>query len=299
MPIHSTSTVIGTNGQEIRQHGTPQFPCALYTMAQEIQIPWHWHEEFECAIIQHGSLYYNTPQGRFLLQAGDGIFLNSGALHTTEINPEMTCQKSTLVFHGRLIYGTADSIFYQKYVSRLLAPDAPQVLILRKNVPWHADILEKIKKAARLYQNKPEGYEFSVRNLLSELLFDLYCYSNAPSNESPSEKNSDHERIKLMLLYLQENFARPVTVSELAERANICERECLRCFKRMLRMSPIQYLIRYRIARACRLLREDSATVLEIGSRCGFESPSYFTKTFRQIVGCTPTQYREMPHKDT
>lgn len=298
MPIHSTSTVIDTNGQELCQHGTLQFPCALYTMAHKIQVSWHWHEEFECTIIQHGSLYYNTPQGRFLLQTGDGVILNSQALHTTEFDPEVSCRKSTLVFHGRLVYGTTDSIFYQKYVSRLLAPDAPQILILRKNVPWHADILEKIKKAARLYQNKPEGYEFSVRNLLSELLFDLYCYSNTPFRESQNEKSSDHERIRRMLLYLQENFARSVTVSELAEHVSISERECLRCFKRMLHMSPIQYLIHYRISRACRLLREDSATVLEIGSRCGFESPSYFTKTFRQIVGCTPTQYREMPHSD-
>lgn len=297
MPIHSTSVIIGSNGQEIRQHGTPDFPCGHYMLPQELQVPWHWHEEFECAVIRQGLVHYNTSQGDFLLEAGDGIFLNSGALHTTIPQTDSLCQKHTLVFHGKLVYGTTDSIFYQKYIQRLLSPDAPQVLILRNTVPWQSDMLERIKKASRLCQNKPEGYEFTVRNLLSELLFDLYCYSDAPANESQSASTSDHDRIKTMLLYLQENYAHTITVAELAAHTSICERECLRCFKKMLKMSPIQYLIHYRIARACRMLREESLTILEIGSRCGFESPSYFTKTFREIVGCTPTQYRNTPHK--
>ena len=287
-----TPVVIAVNGQEIKQHGTSEFPCAFYSVFHGSQVPWHWHDEFECAVVHHGSICYNTPQGRIVLNAGDGIFLNSGTLHGTDISAENTCQKSDLVFHGRLIYGTEDSVFYKKYVRRLLEPDAPQMLVLRKNAAWHGELLEKIKKAARLCQNKPEGYEFSVRSLLSELLFDLYCYSEAPSNESCPPNSSEHERIKQMLLYLQENYAHPVTVAELAAHASICERECLRCFKNMLQLSPIQYLIRYRIARACALLREGDMSVLEISSRCGFESPSYFTKTFRKVTGCTPTEYR-------
>ena len=93
-------------------------------------------------------------------------------------------------------------------------------------------------------------------------------------------------------VYLQENYTRPISVSELAEHASICERECLRCFRKILRLSPIQYLIRYRISRACILLKDTDLSVLEIASSCGFESPSYFTKTFRQHVGCTPRAYR-------
>lgn len=292
--LFPTST-ISVNGQEIKQHGTPEFPCACYNASHDIQVPWHWHEEYECTYIFHGTVWYNTPQGRFLLEEGDGIFLNSGTLHTSEAVPEHTCKKSDLVFHGRLIYGSRDSILYQKYMQPLMAPDAFQTLVLRKNVPWHFEILGRIKKASRLCQNKPEGYEFTVRNLLSDIFFDLYCYQNAPSQESSAATASESHRIKQMLLYLQENYARPVTIAELASHANICERECLRCFKRMLHLSPIQYLIHYRIARSCILLRESDLSILEISSRCGFESPSYFTKTFHRIVGSTPTQYRNTP----
>lgn len=293
MAVILPTSTIAANGQEIKRHGTAEFPCGYYMVPQKIQVPWHWHEEYECSYVFHGSVFYDTPQGRFLLEEGDGIFLNSGTLHATRSAPETGCRKCDLVFHGRLVYGSPDSILYRKYVKPFSAPDAFQTLVLRKNVPWHSEILSRIKKIFRLCQNKPEGYEFTVRNLLSEIFFDLYCYQNAPSEEAAAASASEHERVKRMMLYLQENFARPVTVAELAAHASICERECLRSFKKILNLSPIQYLIHYRIARSCILLRESDLSVLEISSRCGFESPSYFTKTFGRIVGSTPTQYRK------
>lgn len=283
---------IAANGQELKQHGTPEFPCACYGNPQSIHFPWHWHDEFECSVIRQGSLYYNTPQGHFLLNAGDGIFLNAGTLHSTEQDGAVVCSKRDVLFHGRLVYGSKDSVLYRKYVRSFLEPDAPPVVVLRHTVSWQADILEHIKKAARLCQNRPEGYEFAVRSLLSEVLFDLYCYRSAPTNELAAGSRTENERVKQMLLYLQEHYSCAVTVAELAAQLSISERECLRCFKKNLHISPIQYLIRYRIARACTMLREPSLSILEIGSLCGFESPSYFTKTFRQVVGCTPTEYR-------
>lgn len=289
----TSAAAIAANGQELKQHGTPEFPCVCYSISQAIHFPWHWHDEFECTVIRQGSVYYNTLQGHFLLQAGDGIFLNPGTLHSTEPDTERNCTRRDLLFHGRLIYGSKDSILYQKYFRSFVDPDAPPFFVLRSSVSWQADILEQIKKAARLCQNRPEGYEFTVRSLLSEILFDLYCYRAAPANEAASGSQIENERVKQMLLYLQEHYSSPVTVGHLAAQMNISERECLRCFKKILHISPIQYLIRYRIARACGLLRQPSLSILEIGSQCGFESPSYFTKTFRQVVGCTPTEYRK------
>lgn len=294
----SPSAVIAADGQEIKQHGSHEFPCGFYHLSHSPHVPWHWHEEFECTCVEKGCVYYNTPQGRFLLKEGDGIFLNSGTLHSAEAVLQEDCRKSDLVFHGRLVYGSTDSILYKKYIRPFQEPDAWQVLVLRNNVPWHREILQRIRKASRLCQNRPEGYEFTVRNLLSESLFDISCYYLAPASESSAGTPSENQRVKDMLLYLQENFSRPVTIAQLAEHTSICQRECLRCFRKILRITPIQYLIRYRISRACILLRDTDLSILEISSKCGFESPSYFTKTFRKTVGLTPTQYRKAPHKD-
>ena len=54
----------------------------------------------------------------------------------------------------------------------------------------------------------------------------------------------------------------------------------------------MQYLLKFRVRQASRLLAETDLPITEVGSRCGFESPSYFTLTFRRLTGQTPRDYR-------
>jgi AraC family transcriptional regulator len=65
-----------------------------------------------------------------------------------------------------------------------------------------------------------------------------------------------------------------------------------RLFKKTIGFSPSQYLIRRRIARARRLLRETTRSMIEIGLEVGYSSPSHFAQIFRREVGVTPTEYR-------
>ena len=106
------------------------------------------------------------------------------------------------------------------------------------------------------------------------------------------EENSDTHRLKEMLRYLHENFDRPVLLEEVAAAASIGKRECLRCFRRTIGVAPMQYLLRFRVRQASRLLAETDLPITEVGSRCGFESPSYFTLTFRRLTGQPPRDYR-------
>ncbi|WP_373875032.1 helix-turn-helix transcriptional regulator [Ligilactobacillus pabuli] len=79
---------------------------------------------------------------------------------------------------------------------------------------------------------------------------------------------------------------------QLAASANISVRECQRYFAKNLHTSPSKYIIHYRILTAARMLLESELSVTEISSRCGFNSPSYFTKTFKSTMNVTPLQFR-------
>ena len=61
----------------------------------------------------------------------------------------------------------------------------------------------------------------------------------------------------------------------------------------MLNTTPIQYVKLLRLQRAAELLLSSPESVAEIGARCGFQDPSYFTRSFRERYGCTPSEYRE------
>jgi len=69
--------------------------------------------------------------------------------------------------------------------------------------------------------------------------------------------------------------------------------ECLRCFRSTIGTPPIQYLKSFRVQKAAELLSSTSTKINEISSLCGFQDPSYFTRSFREIKGMTPNQYRQ------
>ncbi|NBT12199.1 MAG: AraC family transcriptional regulator [Planctomycetia bacterium] len=65
-----------------------------------------------------------------------------------------------------------------------------------------------------------------------------------------------------------------------------------RVFRRMLQTSPRQYFLRVRVEAACRRLAESHDTIAVIALACGFHDHAHFTRSFRRIMGLTPSAYR-------
>ena len=79
----------------------------------------------------------------------------------------------------------------------------------------------------------------------------------------------------------------------IAAAASLSDSECLRCFRTSIGSTPIQYLKHYRLQQATSLLISTDKKITDIALSCGFQDVSYFTKSFREHLGTTPTQYRK------
>lgn len=101
-----------------------------------------------------------------------------------------------------------------------------------------------------------------------------------------------------MLQYIQEHYNGELTLAQIAGSANISETECLRCFRRMLSCTPIQYVKQMRIQKAAELLVSTNRKISDIGMECGFQEMSYFAKIFRALTGNTPGAFRKKTHLD-
>jgi Transcriptional regulator containing an amidase domain and an AraC-type DNA-binding HTH domain len=85
------------------------------------------------------------------------------------------------------------------------------------------------------------------------------------------------------------------TLSNIAEIVNISERETLRCFKKITGESPIQYLLKYRLIRSASVLTEyPDKNISIVAEECGFDSPAYYTKKFKEFYLCSPREYRQV-----
>ena len=87
-------------------------------------------------------------------------------------------------------------------------------------------------------------------------------------------------------------YAQPLDIRELAGVASVSEAHFIRTFRATFGETPHRYLQRRRVERAMFLLRETKRTITDICLDVGFTSLGTFSRTFREIVGANPTDYR-------
>jgi AraC-like DNA-binding protein len=92
---------------------------------------------------------------------------------------------------------------------------------------------------------------------------------------------------------VDEHYAEPLDLEALARVACVSKYYFARCFAETYGETPMRYLIRRRIERAQDLLRCANLTVTEVCMLTGFSSLGSFSSRFRDLVGESPTRYRD------
>ena len=99
-------------------------------------------------------------------------------------------------------------------------------------------------------------------------------------------------KLRRVTEFIEENLERDLTLTEIAEIAELSPFHFARSFKQATGSTPIQFLMQRRVDLAKRLLAESEAPIAEIGFRAGFKNQSHFTTLFRKITAMTPKAYR-------
>ena len=93
--------------------------------------------------------------------------------------------------------------------------------------------------------------------------------------------------------YITDNYTRDITVSDISSALFVSKVYLSQVFKRETGMGVIKYLINFRIEQAKKLLRETGAFIYEISEKVGFHEFRHFSRTFRELTGRSPTEYRK------
>ena len=287
---------LGTDMQKRQTHASPSFPCSAYYTNWSRQglsgTPWHWHEDIEFLFVKEGSVLFRCGGMESVLAAGDGLYVNRKGLHRIEMAGENECRVRSILCDARLLGGTPGTAVDRKYIHPLTGNRAFAGMALYSKDPEHSVILSHASAAHEACAVETEGYELEARYHLSKALF-LIGQLSRTAGRKKKEEGVREERIRLMLDHIHENYAQPLTLSDLSDAAGICEREVQRCFRTALGTSAMQYLQQYRIRTAAQMLLDSDDSVLQIGISCGFSNPSHFSKVFHEVMGCTPHTFRQ------
>jgi AraC-like DNA-binding protein len=97
--------------------------------------------------------------------------------------------------------------------------------------------------------------------------------------------------------YIDDNLSARLNLDLLSEKAGLSKYHFCRIFKNNIGLSPMQFIMSMRIAKAKALLKREDANISKIASSLGFNDLSSFTVQFKKVTGTTPIKFRKSQEK--
>lgn len=276
---------------EQTQHGEADFPFRFYLEdVWEFDfhcIDWHWHPEVEFVYADRGSITCFVGTERFILPQGCGLFVNSGVLHRYQAEESVSIPN--IVFSSELL-GEKNGRIYRKYIKPIIESDIPYILLC-PSVGWQCEVLQCLLHIFHL-QGTNTCTEMQIVASLLKLWRELFLHAETLSEQKTSDKGS-RARLQVMMQFIHANYSRQVVLKEIADCVHISESSALQLFRQGIQLSPVAYLIQYRLKRAADLLVNTNKTVANIAYETGFSDAGYFCRTFRKYYQQSAIQYRK------
>ncbi|GAB3494119.1 AraC family transcriptional regulator [Spirosoma knui] len=133
--------------------------------------------------------------------------------------------------------------------------------------------------------------------LYVESLTSALCYHLIEHYAQYEQRIQDGHRLSNTVLaridtYLEGRADQSIRLETLAGLANLSVFHFARLFKRTTGVSPYQYVIRWKIQRACELLRTDQDSITSISDTLGIASPAHFSAAFKRTLGMNPREFQ-------
>ncbi len=286
--------------EEKEKHGTAQFPVGLhkleYPADTDVMFYVHWHQEFEFLVLTEGKVLFTIEDREYVMNPGDIVFINSNYLHMAKNICGGVCSFYAIDFSYHVLNEDIHSIFSKKFIRPILNDKYvfPEFMPVSEDEDkcWQKDIRNYLHEIGECPEHELEPFELMIRSRILAIwdILDKNCVRAQKDNDI---ENRYSERLEPVISYIKENYAYEITLGELAAILPMSEGQFSRVFKQTMKLSPIQYLMRYRILQSCKLLQDTEKKIGEIANLSGFNNISYFNRVFLNTIGCTPKEYRE------
>lgn len=174
-----------------------------------------------------------------------------------------------------------DNAFRKQYLDIL-----PQVLYLSADAEL-ARLYEDLITAAA--EPSPACHLVAHARLL-----EIIAYLNQVSHiYKGGGYTAQRPQIEAAVNYIQTHYAEPLTLQRMAEPAALSPTYFHTVFKNVIGTTPADFLLQTRMTAAKRLLLTTDLSLYAIAQACGYENQSYFSKVFRERIGCPPLQFRK------
>lgn len=251
----------------------------------------HQHDFYELVIIERGEGIHFTETHKSPMRAGDVFLIKPNEAHGYKNTKGLELMN---VFYrpDELDLPEADlreiagyHVFFElEPLVRDIHGYKSRLRLSLDQLSVANSLISGIKK--QLDAQKP-GFRFMTFTYFVQLIFFLSrCYE-----KSGTAQSSLLLQLGKVTAYIENNYIKSITLDELAGVAGMSKRTLIRKFKDNLGTTPIDYLLRCRVAKASSLLLAGKSTISEIAFEVGFSDSNYFSRQFKKITGLSPRSY--------
>ncbi len=217
----------------------------------------------------------------FIMRGECDLYIN-GKQHRLRAGDVCYCPYGTLRSAGN---STVDALIYAFDFDLFGTDELPLVPVT------HSDELDTFKSLFRdffsSWYQKNDGFELFCSGIFMMILSKLIY---------PKGRRTSNRYVKAMKEYIVEHLSETITVTSLAKAVNLSPDYCGTLFSGSEGMTVHEYINTMRINIAKDLINENQLSMSEIAEIIGYSDVFYFCKTFKRIVGVTPTDYRRQSH---
>ncbi|MFA7189375.1 MAG: helix-turn-helix domain-containing protein [Sphaerochaetaceae bacterium] len=275
----------------------PSFPLKILRRDPELAYPLHSHDFYEMVIIAAGSGIHFGKTHEFELRPGNVFVISPGmehgykdikglVLYNILFSPSLFGDK---FFDLRQMAGF-QALFYIEPSCRTDTPLTERFLQLSPSqMAEIMPMLDSIMAETDSMEINAGSRAMAFAKMLQFLVFLFRTYENSTA------ANPDHRKIMRLaevFSYIESHLDSTITTEELMDKAAMSASTLNRYFKKATGLSPVEYQIHKRIELACMLMRSTDLSMMLISDRTGFSDSNYFTRTFRKVMGVTPSRYR-------
>ena len=250
----------------------------------------HTHSFFEFIVVLKGKLRQSINGNERILSENDLCVLRPEARHTIE-----RYENSPF-----LLYNFEVNVDYLNTLcSALGLCSADKLFETPENYARcsSAELLEYIKVVTtpNLLSGlaQAELKEASSKIIITKILTHFVLN---PAHDLMHKKEDSAISTMLELLEDEQNFTR--TIKELCEQTFYTQEHITRLFKKANLNSPNRVHLQKKLQHAANLLLNSDMKIIDIAERCGIETVSYFTKTFKKEYGMSPSTYKKLYRKN-
>lgn len=240
----------------------------------------NWHRNIEIITIVDGSGTIRYGSEVFDIEKGDFIVVNSDTLHCLNSNSEIKYRYLIVdeTFCAENGINTENCVFAPVFRSA-------------EAVQLFESVVSKITEYSACKDSAlPIKIAKARHAVLAFLIYICENHSDHKPTHERSSKNTD-EYVKKIIAYMSEKYSEELSLDGLAEICGITKPYLSREFKNYTGQTVMTYLNVIRCKNA-ELLLAEGRSVTEVAYECGFESVSYFSRTYKKIMGISPSEIK-------